>query len=159
SQLKEVDLQIKAEMTKVVAHVRSDYLASQQRENMLRGALDKQKQEANKLNESSIEYSILKRDLEANRTLYEGLLEKLKEAGVTAGLKSTNIRPVDTARVPLGPIEPNVPRNLAFAFALGLTTGIALAFLLEGIDNTVRTPEQAQVISALPSLGMIPLGS
>jgi capsular exopolysaccharide synthesis family protein len=52
-----------------------------------------------------------------------------------------------------------VPRNLTFALALGLTTGIGLAFLLEGIDNTVRTPEQAQAISGLPSLGMIPLGS
>ncbi len=52
-----------------------------------------------------------------------------------------------------------MPRNLAFALALGLTTGIGLAFLLEGMDNTVRTPEQAQMISSLPSLGMIPLGS
>src|SRR5262249_49128094 len=94
-----------------------------------------------------------------NRTLYEGLLEKLKEAGVTAGLRSNNFRTVDVARVPTSPAEPNVPRNLAFALALGLTTGVGLAFLLEGIDNTVRTPEQAQVISSRPSLGMIPLGS
>jgi succinoglycan biosynthesis transport protein ExoP len=126
---------------------------------LLHAAMDKQKQEANRLNESAIEYSLLRRDLETNRTLYEGLLEKLKEAGVTAGLRSTNIRPVDEARVPTAPAEPNVPRNLTFALALGLTTGIGLAFLLEGVDNTVRTPEQAQVISALPSLGMIPLGS
>ncbi len=125
---------------------------------MLRAALEKQKQEANQLNESAIEYSLLKRDVEINRTLYEGLLEKLKEAGVTAGLRSNNVRPVDIARVPTAPSEPNIPRNLAFALALGLSTGIGLAFLLEGIDNTVRTPEQAQVISGLPSLGMIPLG-
>jgi len=146
-------------MKRIVSRVRSEYLASFQRENMLRNALEKQKQEANKLNESAIEYSLLKRDVETNRTLYEGLLEKLKEAGVTAGLRSNNIRPVDEARVPTAPAEPNVPRNLSFALALGLTTGIGLAFLLEGIDNTVRTPEQAQAISALPSLGMIPLGS
>jgi capsular exopolysaccharide synthesis family protein len=126
---------------------------------MLHDAMDKQKQEANRLNESAIEYSLLKRDLETNRTLYEGLLGKLKEAGLTAGLRSTNIRPVDEARIPVAPTEPNVPRNLTFALALGLTTGVGLAFLLEGIDNTVRTPEQAQSISALPSLGMIPLGS
>ncbi len=159
SQLKEVEVQIQAEMKRVVSRVRSEYLTSLQRENMLRNALEKQKQEANKLNESAIEYSLLKRDLDTNRTLYEGLLEKLKEAGVTAGLRSNNIRPVDEARVPTAPAEPNVPRNLSFALALGLTTGVGLAFLLEGIDNTVRTPEQAQAISALPSLGMIPLGS
>ena len=159
NQLKEVDAQIQIEMKKVVSRVRSSYLASLQRENMLSDAMEKQKQGANQLNESAIEYSLLKRDVETNRTLYEGLLEKLKEAGVTAGLRSNNIRPVDRARVPTEPSEPNVPRNLTFALALGLSTGIGLAFLLEGIDNTVRTPEQAQIISALPSLGMIPLGS
>ena len=159
SQLKEVEAQIQYEMKKVVARVRGDYLAALQRENMLHAALEKQKQEANKLNESAIEYSLLKRDVETNRTLYEGLLEKLKEAGVTAGLRSNNVRPVDIARVPTVPSEPNVPRNLSFALALGLSTGIGLAFLLDSIDNTVRTPEQAQLISGLPSLGMIPLGS
>jgi len=159
TQLKEVDAQLQTEMTKVVSRVRSGYLAALQHETMLRQALDNQKQEANKLNESAIEYSLLKRDVESYRTLYEGLMEKLKEAGVTAGLRSNNIRSVDKARVPTYPAEPNVPRNLTFALALGLSTGIGLAFLLEGIDNTVRTPEQAQAISALPSLGMIPLGS
>jgi succinoglycan biosynthesis transport protein ExoP len=159
SQLKEVDAQIQSEMRKVAARLRGDYLAALQRETMLRGALEKQKQEANKLNESAIEYSLLKRDVDANRTLSEGLLEKLKEAGVTAGLRSNNFRIVDVARVPTAPSGPNVLRNLALALALGLSTGIGLAFLLESMDNTVRTPEQAQTVSALPSLGMIPLGS
>jgi succinoglycan biosynthesis transport protein ExoP len=159
TQLKEVETQLQTETTKVVSRVRGGYLAALQHESMLRQALDNQKQEANKLNESAIEYSLLKRDVESYRTLYEGLMEKLKEAGVTAGLRSNNIRSVDKARVPTYPSEPNVPRNLMFALALGLSTGVGLAFLLEGIDNTVRTPEQAQAISALPSLGMIPLGS
>ena len=83
----------------------------------------------------------------------------MKEAGVSAGLKSNNFRIVDVARVPTAPIEPNIPRNLAFAFMLGLTSGVGLAFLLEGLDNTVRTTEQAQMISGFPPLGMIPLGS
>ena len=159
TQLKEVDEQIQTEMRKVAARLRGDYLAAVQRESMLRSALEQQKQEANKLNESAIEYSLLKRDVDANRTLSEGLLERLKEAGVTAGLRSNNFRIVDTARVPTAPSGPNLMRNLAFAFPLGLSIGVGLAFLLESMDNTVRTPEQAQTISALPSLGMIPLGS
>ena len=159
SQLKEVEAQIQGEMRKVAARLRGDYMAAVQRESMLRSALEQQKQQANKLNESAIEYSLLKRDVDANRTLSEGLLEKLKEAGVTAGLRSNNFRIVDAARVPTSPSGPNILRNLAFALALGLSTGIGLAFLLESMDNTVRTPEQAQTISSLPSLGMIPLGS
>jgi succinoglycan biosynthesis transport protein ExoP len=159
SQLKEIDAQIQIEIRKIAGRLRGDYLAAVQHETMLHAALEKQKQEANQLNESAIEYSLLKRDVESNRALYEGLLEKLKEAGVTAGLRSNNVRPVDIARVPTGPSEPNLPRNLSFALALGFTSGILLAFLLESIDNTVRTPEQAQTLSGLPSLGMIPLGS
>jgi polysaccharide biosynthesis transport protein len=159
NQLKEIDHQLQSEMNKAVDHLKGQYLAALQRENMLRDSFEKQKQEANKLNESAIEYSILKRDLDSNRTLYEGLLEKLKEAGVTAGLRSNNFRIIDAARVPTAPSEPNIPRNLAFALVLGLISAVGLAFVLENMDNTVRTPEQAQAISALPSLGMIPLGS
>jgi succinoglycan biosynthesis transport protein ExoP len=159
NQLKEVNSQILAEIREIAGKVRNQYLAALQRENMLRDAMEKQKQEANKLNESAIEYSLLKRDVETNRTLYEGLLEKLKEAGVTAGLRSNNVKPVDIARPPAAPSEPNLPRNLTFALLLGLTSGVGLAFLLESLDNTVRTPEQAQEVAGLPALGMIPLGS
>ena len=159
NQLKEIDTQLLAETKKVGGKIKGQYMAALQRENMLHDALEKQKQEANKLNESAIEYSLLKRDLDTNRQLYEGLLEKLKQAGVSAGLRSNNFRIVDVARVPMSPIEPNIPRNLSFAFILGLTSGVGLAFLLEGLDNTVRTTEQAQMISGLPPLGIIPLGS
>lgn len=159
NQLNEVANQIKMEMRKSALRLHDQYMAAQQREAMLRQAMEKQKQEANQLNESAIEYSLLKRDVETNRTLYEGLLEKLKEAGVTAGLRSNNIKVVDVARIPTAPSEPDIPRNLSFALLLGLTSGIGLAFLLENLDNSVRTPEQAQIISALPALGMIPLGS
>ena len=81
NQLKEIDRQLQTETSKAVDHLRGQYLAALQRESMLRESFEKQKQEANKLNESAIEYSLLKRDVESNRTLYEGLLEKLKEAG------------------------------------------------------------------------------
>src|SRR5438270_11666888 len=159
NRLKEIDVEIQSEIRKIAGKVSNQYLAAVQRESMLHDAMEKQKQEANKLNESAIEYSLLKRDVETNRQLYEGLLEKLKEAGVTAGLRSNNVKIVDAARVPQAPSEPNIPRNLAFALLFGLTSGGGLAFLLENLDNTVRTPEQAQMISALPALGMIPLGS
>jgi len=159
NQLKEIDVQIFVETRKIAGKIKGQYTAAVQRESMLHDALEKQKQQENKLNESAIEYSLLKRDLDTNRQLYEGLLEKLKEAGVSAGLRSNNFRIVDVARVPTAPVEPNIPRNLAFAFMLGLTSGVGLAFLLEGLDNTVRTTEQAQLISGLPPLGMIPLGS
>jgi polysaccharide biosynthesis transport protein len=159
NQLKEVDSQIQSEMKKIAGKVRGQYMTALQRENMLHDALERQKQEANKLNESAIEYNILKRDSDTYRALYEGLLQKLKEAGVSAGLRANNYQVVDSARSPTYPIEPNIPRNLGFGAILGLATGVLIAFLLEGLDNTIRTTEQAQMISGLAPLGMIPLGS
>jgi capsular exopolysaccharide synthesis family protein len=88
--------------------------------------------------------------------LYEGLLQKLKEAGVTAGLRSSNIRIVDNARVPISPVTPNWPRNLEVSLLIGLIGGILLTFLVEALDTTVRTPEETQALLGLPSLGLIP---
>lgn len=159
NQLKQVEESIKAENKRIAARVQNEYLSALQREKLLSTALDVQKQEANHLNESAIEYNILKRDAESNRQLYEGLLQKLKEASVSAGLRSSNISIVDLARVPTTPAAPNVPRNILLGLALGLFGGIGLAFVLESLDNTVRTPEEAQIIAALPSLGIIPLNT
>jgi capsular exopolysaccharide synthesis family protein len=159
NQLKQVEASIQAEDERIASRVQNEYLSALQREKLLSAALDVQKQEANHLNESAIEYNLLKRDAESNRQLYEGLLQKLKEAGVSAGLRSSNIRIVDVARVPTSPSAPNIPRNIALGLALGLFGGIGLAFVLDSLDNTVRTPEEAQIISALPSLGIIPLST
>ena len=157
NQLKQVEASIQAEDERIASRVQNEYLSALQREKLLSTALDVQKQEANHLNESAIEYNLLKRDAESNRQLYEGLLQKLKEAGVSAGLRSSNIRIVDLARVPTSPSAPNIPRNIVLGLALGLFGGVGLAFVLESLNNTVRTPEEAEIISALPSLGIIPL--
>ena len=157
NQLKQVQAAIQAENKKAVERVQNEYLAAVQREKMLRVAFDEQKREANRLNESAIQFNLLKRDLETNRQLYEGLLQKLKEAGISASLKSSNLRIVDLARTPLAPARPNVPLNIAVGFFVGLLGGVGLAFVLEALDNTIHTPEEAQMISACPTLAMIPL--
>jgi len=157
SRLQQVRSAIDHEIKNSGSRAESEYLAALQREKMLRAQLESQKQEANTLNQSAIEYNLLKREADGNRQLYDGLLQKLKEAGVSAGLKSSNIRQVDIARVPLAPSQPNIPRNLAIALMMGLAGGVTFAFLLEILDNTVRTPEQVESISALPALGIVPL--
>lgn len=159
SQLQQVQVTVRSEIEKLSGRIKTDFQGASQREGMLRAALEGQKQQANKLNESAIEYSLLKRDVDTNRQLYEGLLQKLKEASVSAGLKSSNIRVVDVARVPLAPARPDKRRNIMLALAMGLVGGVVLAFLLEAVDNTVRTPEQAQTLSNLPALGIIPATS
>ena len=157
NQLKQVREAIEAEKTKMRDRLRDEYLAALQREDLLSSAFSQQKQEANHLNESSIEYSVLKRDAETNRQLYQDLLQKLKEAGVSAGLRSSNIRVVDIARTPTSPVTPNVQRNLALGLLLGLALGIGLALVLESFDTTVRNMDELSAISTLPALGTIPL--
>jgi succinoglycan biosynthesis transport protein ExoP len=159
SQLKQVRAAIAAEEKRLLARVHDEYMASAQREKLLTSVFDKQKQEANQLNESAIEYTSLKRDADSNRQLYQSLLQRLKEASVTAGLRSNNIRVVDVARVPIAPVKPNVPRNIALGFLLGLAGGIGLAFLQESLDTTVANLDELSTITALPALGTIPLQS
>jgi len=159
NQLNETEAEINAELHKMSDRVRAQYLEALAREKMVRAAVEEQKQQANKMNETAIEYSLLKRDAESNRQLYEGLLQKLKEATVSAGLRSGNIQIVDVAQVPTVPSEPKIRLNLLIAAALGLVGGVGLAFVQERFDRTLRNVQQIQVLSPLPRLGIIPLSS
>jgi polysaccharide biosynthesis transport protein len=158
-QLDAVDADLKAEITRLATKYEQDYLAALGREKLLRTSLESQKSEENRLNESAIEYSLLKRDVESNRQLYEGLLQKLKEAGVMTGLRSSNVRIVDPASAPTSPALPNIPRNLLMSLMVGLAGGLALAFVIESRDDTVHSLEQVRMITALPSLAVIPFAS
>ena len=157
SQLNQVRNSIATEQKNLLSKVRDEYMAAIQRETLLTSAFDHQKQEANQLNESGIEYTALRRDADSNRQLYQSLLQRLKEASVTAGLRSSNIRVIDVARLPTGPAKPDVPRNIFLGFLLGLAGGVALAFLQESMDTTVGSLEELSAITALPMLGVIPL--
>jgi succinoglycan biosynthesis transport protein ExoP len=157
NQLKQVRTDLAAEETRSQQETRDEYLVALQRENLLATAFERQKQLANQLNESAIEYTGLKRDAESNRQLYQDLLQRLKEAGVSAGLRSSNIRVVDVARTPTSPITPNVPRNLEVGFLFGLACGVGLAFVLESMDTSIRNMDEVGAISTLPALGTIPL--
>jgi len=159
SQLAAVQADIRTEVERLAQKYKKDYLAALEREKLLRASLENQKTQENQLNESAIEYSLLKRDMETNRQLYEGLLQKLKEAGVMTGLRSSNVRIVDPASPPGFPTSPNIPRSLLMSLLVGLAGGVSLAFVLESRDSTIRSLEQAQVITSLPSLAYIPLAS
>ena len=157
NQLDQVEKSIGEQVKNSVSRIQNDYQTAVSREQMLQTALEEQTGIADQLNQNAIEYKILKQEADSNRQLYDGLLQQLKEASLAAGLNSSNTRVVDRARLPLSPTKPNIPRNLEFALLVGLASGIAFAFGLEALDSTVRTPEQAENISGLPILGVIPV--
>ncbi len=156
AQIAEIQNQTQAELKRALARARAEYVEALEHEKVLQAAFEKQKQDANQLNQSEIQYSLLKQNAESYRTLYDGLLQRLKEAGVAAGLRSSNIQIVDQARVPTAPYAPNMPRSLMGGLLMGCFLGVMAVFIMESLDNTVRTPEEAELVSSLSALGIIP---
>jgi capsular exopolysaccharide synthesis family protein len=156
AQLKDLDQLITREKTNIGNQVEAEYRGARQRELLLVSALDEQKAETNQMAEKLVQYNILKHDAEANKQLYDGMLQKLKEAGITAGLRSSNIRIVDPALIPTGPTSPNRTRNVMLSILVGLIGGIGLALLREYLDNTVKTPDDIETLARLPSLAVVP---
>jgi polysaccharide biosynthesis transport protein len=156
AQLKDLDQLIAREKTNIANQLEAEYHGSRQRELLLTQALDQQKAEANQMSEKLVQYSILTREADANKQLYDGMLQKLKEAGINAGLHSSNIRVVDPALIPTTPSRPNKTRNIMLSVLVGLSGGIGLALLREYLDNTVKTPDDVETLSRLPSLAVVP---
>jgi capsular exopolysaccharide synthesis family protein len=155
-QIRDLESLIHREKQNIVARIDIEYRTAKQREFLLTQALEKQKQEANELGQKLVQFNILKREAETNKQLYEGMLQKLKEASISAGLRSTNVRIVDPALVPPSPSRPNRMRNIMLAFLVGLVGGVGLAFLREYMDNTVKTPHDIEFATNLPSLAVVP---
>jgi len=156
AQLKEIENLMDDEKRNILEALGNDYNAARQREGLLNEALNEQKTEVNLMAQSMVEYNILKRDAEANKTMYIGLLTKLKEANISAGLKSSNIRVIDPATVPSYPSRPAKARNIGLSFLIGLVGGIGLALLREYMDNTVKTPDDIENLVRLPALAVVP---
>ena len=133
-----------------------EYDSAVANEEYLANALEEQKKVVNEIAEKSIQYNILKREVDTNKQLYEGLLQRLKEAQVSAGLKASNIRVVDAAELPKHPVKPRVLLNLAVGMILGLGVGVGLAFFQEYLDKTLKTPDEVEQLVRLPSLGVLP---
>jgi len=156
AQVKELDGLMDNEKRNILESLGNDYNAARQREGLLLEALNEQKQEVNSMAQSMVEYNILKREAEANKTMYDGLLTKLKEANIAAGLKSSNVRVVDPAMIPSSPSRPAKAKNIALSFLVGLVGGVGLALLREYLDNTVKTPDDVETLARLPSLAVVP---
>jgi polysaccharide biosynthesis transport protein len=151
-----IDETILQEIQNLRLRAENDYVAAQRTENALRAAFEDEKNEANQLDESAVQYTILKHEVESNRTLYDGLLKKFKEASVLGGLRGSNILVVDEALVPDRPARPNILLNLGLGLMIGLLCGVGAAFAAENLDDTISTADEAEEVSRVPALGVVP---
>lgn len=151
---------LKNETQRLIKAAYADYQAALKKEVSLKELFEQQKEEAFRLNSSAILYNSLKIELENKKNLLESLLKRQSETGVSArlkGLRTSNIRIVDRADLPLRPDSPRKFRNLLLALFLGLFGGLGLALVMEYLDNTVKSAEDIERYSGLPTLGVVPV--
>ena len=152
--LSEAELQV--EIAKVIASVKNEFLAAQVQARRLAAEVDGQKKEALKLSEIRIDSSVLVREAESNRQIYDTLLQRAKETGVSAQLPSSNIRIVDLAEVPTVPIGPRRGLFVIITVLVGGVFAVGLAFFSEHLDQRITTPDEMKFHLGLSVLGMIP---
>jgi capsular exopolysaccharide synthesis family protein len=137
-------------------NLRADYQAALARENALQAKVNEGKAGLMALRERSIQYTILQREVDTNRSLYDALLQRFKEVGVAGGVGANVVSVVDRAQVPGGPFKPNLPLNIMIGLGIGLLLGLGTAFSIEWIDDTIKTPDDVGTKLGLASLGVIP---
>lgn len=148
--------QLDAEIRKVVASVQSRYLAAVENERQLRARMEEQKTKALELKDAAVQYAILKRESDANRELYDSVLQRMKEIGVAAAVRASNVSVIDPAAVPRFPSEPRKARALLIAVFVGLALGSGVVLGRNYLDRSIKSPEDVERHLHLPSLGVVP---
>lgn len=156
SQIQRTKQLLAQERAEATRHIGDEFFAAVRREVLVNQAFNEQRAQANVVAAKSVQYSILRREVDTNKQLYDGLLQRLKEAGVSAGLKASNIRVVDAAVPPTSPVKPRVALNLVLGLVLGLAGGVTLAFVQERVDNTLKSADDIEDFLRMPALGAIP---
>lgn len=155
-ELAQVNKQLGEERAAIIAQEKASYDVEMAHRARLGSAIDDQTQRADQLAKDSIEFNLLKRKVDADRKMHEGLLNRMKEMDVSVGLKALNVHVIDRGYVPTLPVLPNVPLNLALALTLGVILGAAVACSVEFFDQTVKSPEDVEQRLGMPFLAAIP---
>jgi capsular exopolysaccharide synthesis family protein len=156
AQIEEADSQIQTIAGNIRSSIRSQYEIAANQERSLQAQVTGLTGDVLDLRDRSIQYNILQRELDTTRTLYEALLQRYKEVGVTGGVTANNISIIDLATPPDSPSKPNMLLNMALAALLGLGLGVLAALVLEALDETLATPDDVEKKLGVPVLGVTP---
>lgn len=157
SQINSLTKDIASERNGASNAIGGDYAAAVARENALRARVNQLKAGLLDLRGRSIQYNILQREVDTNRTLYDGLLQRFKEVGIAAGVGANMVSIVDRARAPGRPVSPILLLNLLLGLGAGLILGIGAALGIEFVDDTIAVPQDLEQKLGVTSLGVIPM--
>jgi succinoglycan biosynthesis transport protein ExoP len=152
----EIDRQVAAEASAIRQSLKAAYDNAAAREAEMKRRIEQLRAESQDFQKRSMRYNLLQRDADTSRKLYEGLLQRYKEIDIAGGVGATNVFVVDAAELPIRPSSPRLLRVLMLSLLTGLGLGGLAAYLLDRLDDTVRSPEELERISSLPTLGVIP---
>jgi capsular exopolysaccharide synthesis family protein len=156
SQISQLERSIAREEGRVSSSLLADYREASERELALQKKVEELKASYLDLRRRSIQYNIYQQEVDTNRVLYDGLLQRFKEIGVAGGVGVNNIAVVDPADVPQKPSSPRLLLNLAAALLAGLGLGALAAYALEQIDEAIADPAEVEKRLGLPLLGSVP---
>jgi succinoglycan biosynthesis transport protein ExoP len=154
--IEDASKQLDAELSKSIEGIRNDYQNAQAQERAMAAALEEQKQEATDLSRKNVGYTVLEREAQSNRQVYESLLQREKELQVASNSRGNNVRLMDHAEVPAAPFSPDVRRNLLLGSLAGLVLAIGLVLGIDYLDDTIKTPEDITRKLRIPFLGLVP---
>jgi capsular exopolysaccharide synthesis family protein len=156
NRIAEIDRQIASEIKTIKSSYKAAYLATLEQEKEMKARIDTLRADVLDLQKRSIQYNILKREVDTNRSLYESLLQRYKEVDVASGVGANNIFIVERAELPTSPSSPRILRNMLVSLGLGMAVGLLVVFTLEKLDDTITSSEELERVTKLPTLGVIP---
>lgn len=157
ARLDELDTQVQAIAGGIRNSLRGQYTVAVNQERSLAAQVEGLKGDVLDIRDRSVQYNILQRELDTSRTLYDGLLQRYKEVGVTGGIAANNISIIDQAVPADKPSEPRLLLNIALAALIGLGLGLVGALIMEALDETLASPDDVEAKLRLPVLAVIPL--
>ena len=156
AQLVRLDAELQSAAQSVRNSVRAEMLAAQGTEQALLAKLESVKGETLREQDKTVQYGLLKREADTNRTLYDGLLKRYNELNATAGIASSNISIIDSAERPSVPTSPSMMKNLLLALLVGAGLAALTLFVRDQLDDAIRVPEDVEPKLRLPLLGVVP---
>ena len=156
SQIASFDLLVRQIGEDIRGSIASRYRTAALQEGQMQHDVDRLKSETLDEQDRGIRYNIFRREVQTNRELYDGLLQRFKEVSAAAGMSANNISIVDPAVVPMRPVSPNLISNVALSLLGGIILALGFVYVRENFDDLVRTVEDAERKLRLPALGMVP---